>query len=38
VTVGVLDGEDDFGEQAPDFVAGQRDQAARVTVGAGTPF
>ena len=32
----VLDGQGDFGEQAADFVAGQRDQLTAVC--AGTPF
>jgi hypothetical protein len=34
----VLDGEDELGEQAPDLVARQRDQAVLVTVLGGAPF
>ena len=35
---GVLDGQDEFGEETPDLVAGQRGQAVFVAVLVGAPF
>jgi hypothetical protein len=35
---GVLDGQDELGEQVPDLVAGQRDQAVLVAVVAAASF